>query len=740
MSTNFPYQNFSEYIIRTPLFSINKYLSFTQNETINEEQFKKLVCQTELLNGVFFASPPLFREINKWLENELLDSKKQRKLEESLFKYFTRATSRCSPFGLFAGCAIGEIKGDVRIVKDPDQNNVFTRFNVNYLEEIFLSEERGQFTENSIFHTNSSIYRIGFKYRYFEPYMVKQQLKYRISEVPYSPYLEYIINESSEGLSVKTLQAKFLQEFSSGISKTESASFIIDIIESRILLSHLELSVTGLTSIVQLKDYLSTLGTNEKLDNIFKTFEQISVVLNNKLNDRNLPNIVNSLYKKSGSFSKSPIDVEMFPHYKENRLSKDIVQRVKNVLIFLNKISYYPKEKQMDFFIKKFIERFGERQVPIAIALDVESGINFKPSFPNCDDNPLIDDLVFTRKSEELKFPWNSTFQKLNELIIEALKENKPVISLNTEDWNDNGNSWEDLPDTFLAMIKLTGEDESQIEFLGSGGSSAANLISRFSHGNPAMLKFVKKISETEKALNPNKILAEIAHIPEYRLFNIMNRPHIRDFEIPYLSGFQKDTNVINLEDILLKVENGRNLVIVSKKHNKEIIPHLSTAHSFQNSTTLPIYHFLSEYQFYKKRKSIYFEIGPLKESHDFIPRIEYENVILSRATWNLKQKDLESCYPVRNNWKKLKLEIAEFLKKKKLPSLVDLPDGEEKIIISFKNYNSVKMLLDSIKNQPTFQLVENLSNNRNCVQDLYDEHYSHEILLGFHKRFNYKK
>lgn len=67
------------------------------------------------------------------------------------------------------------------------------------------------------------------------------------------------------------------------------------------------------------------------------------------------------------------------------------------------------------------------------------------------------------------------------------------------------------------------------------GGTSAANLISRFSHLDPSVCQLVKAITQKESELYPDAIVAEIIHLPAARTGNILFRSILREYEIPYL-------------------------------------------------------------------------------------------------------------------------------------------------------------------------------------------------------------
>jgi len=112
------------------------------------------------------------------------------------------------------------------------------------------------------------------------------------------------------------------------------------------------------------------------------------------------------------------------------------------------------------------------------------------------------------------------------------LKNKDYSIQLAEEDFEKLPICFTDLPDTLSSMIEVYG---SKIFIKDAGGSSAVNLLGRFSYEEGPLNDHVTNIIQIEERINKDKILAEIVHLPEARTGNILQRPHIRNYEIPYL-------------------------------------------------------------------------------------------------------------------------------------------------------------------------------------------------------------
>ena len=130
--------------------------------------------------------------------------------------------------------------------------------------------------------------------------------------------------------------------------------------------------------------------------------------------------------------------------------------------------------------------------------------------------------------------------------------------------------------------------DNEKIAIESSGNISAAKLFGRFCNGNSAIHELTKEIINKEENYYPDKILAEIVHIPQSRTGNILRRPVLRKHEIAYLanSGVE-NKNSIELNDLFVSVKNAK-IILHSKKLDKEIIPCLSNAHNYFSSS-IPI-------------------------------------------------------------------------------------------------------------------------------------------------------
>src|SRR4051812_2597442 len=69
-------------------------------------QIKKEYSDPSLQEAIYIGSPDLFKRLPEFL-NGNLDPQESERMRIALMKYLLRATSRCTPFGLFASVSTG---------------------------------------------------------------------------------------------------------------------------------------------------------------------------------------------------------------------------------------------------------------------------------------------------------------------------------------------------------------------------------------------------------------------------------------------------------------------------------------------------------------------------------------------------------------------------------------------------------------------------------------------------------
>ncbi len=244
----------------------------------------------------------------------------------------------------------------------------------------------------------------------------------------------------------------------------------------------------------------------------------------------------------------------------------------------------------------------------------------------------------------EFQIDWNGKEEILLNKLINASRNNEYCVKLTDDDIKDFKADEGTMPVTMTVTFKILDGNSGKIQFLYTIGPSAAVFIGRFAKGDENTLNIIKEVVGFENEVLGDKIIAEIAHLPKSRIGNVLSRPAFREYEIPYLAKSLAPTEFqISPDDLMVSVKGG-NIVLRSKRLNKEIEPRLNQSHC----TILPTHCMFAKFfgRFTNTKHNYPLKLvligGVIARSFKFLPRAEYENVIIHPATWNLRKQDYE--------------------------------------------------------------------------------------------------
>jgi len=725
------YNFFSSFVIRLP------FLPFTglQPALNNKDSLLYTLSLPSVQEAIYLASPVLYKELQKLMEGKITNEKEKERILFSSERYLTRMSTRCTPYGLFAGCGIGKI-GDQTEMEVSDSITRVTRLDMYYLSALYDTLVKiPQVKENIRFLPNNSLYKVGKKYRYIEVKYTNSGRKYQISEVEQSSYLNRLLKLAIKGEKIKTLVTVLTDK---DISEDEAMEFINELIDSRILVPELNDSVTGndfFTRIIHLLEIIncSDLPLHNRLKEIKKQLDELDTTDNTLEIYRQIISIVEEIkipYKEKFLFQ-----VDLFCNMTRSLLGMGVVEELRSVLTFLNKITPMAKNETLDRFRQDFYSRYEEQEIPLMEALDPEMGLGYPSRNNSSILSPLIDDLILPQSGKmnrkESDF-WSILFRK-----VVSSDQYCREIEITDEDIQGLEADWSDLPPTIFAMFEVirSGSEDILIRIKSCAGSCGANLLGRFAHLEEKMEQLVKDITYKEQELMSEVILAEIVHSPEARTGNVLFRPHVRDYELLYISDSDLPRErLILLSDLMLSVKQNR-LVIRSKKLNKEILPRLTTAHNF-HFNTMPVYKFLCDMQTQQGRNELYFNWRQGNEKYSFLPRLRYRNTIFFPATWIVKGEEIKYFFEIEKE-EILMDSIKEWRNNRFMPQYVLLADGDNELFIDWENCLSVRSLFSMIKKRPQVKFTEFLFEPTQAMIKDKNGSYPNECIIAFYKEIN---
>jgi lantibiotic biosynthesis protein len=238
----------------------------------------------------------------------------------------------------------------------------------------------------------------------------------------------------------------------------------------------------------------------------------------------------------------------------------------------------------------------------------------------------------------------------------------------------------------------------------------------------------LRTLVEREEAAWPDVLFAEIAHLPPGRAGNILLRPRLRRHELPALGRSDgPEVTRLALADLFVCVRDER-VVLRSGRHEREIVPRLTTAHRFDDRSNVALYRFLSSLQFEGTTAGLAWNWGPLAAA-DFLPRVEHERFVFSRARWRLDANQLRSLVGPADA--DARFEAAQALRRELgWPRFLALPDGDGELPIDLDNPLAVEAGLSSLGRRRV-AIVEELFPGDDALAARGPEgRYVHELIV----------
>lgn len=724
------HRHFGKFYLRVPAYPMSK-INIVSADLLD---FARHVSGDEyFMAGILLASPVLHAEVLKIKEIETLD-KNSRKIAYTLLKYWLRICHRCTPYGLFSGCSLGAIDNETNLLLDDLKNcirhvKLDTTAVMGVKEALLLNPK----IRNQIkYRPNNTLYKLGNSYRYIELLTVSQKRKYSISEFITSADIENLLSAAGSGLTIPDM-VKMLCD--AGYEMADATNFIEELVTSYILISDLDISITGqdpLSFIIERINLLS--GVDDIISDLKSLKNRISTFTCND----DLSNEIRRVLTKIGSDrsfqTDSPLQIDLYLSPCACTLDKNLINDIATNSIALFRLTpQYLYQQRLEAFKASFRNRYDGQEISLNIALDPDVGIGYD----NYDRGELLAgaNLRELRPQTNMKNIMQSDTDRLCiTKLLEFYDKKYDHIELTEMDLKDFGVTRPlVLPESLSIKGSLLRKGEGPIDlnnyhFLLNSchGPGASNLLGRFCGGSEDVKEFAMELNYAEEQLMNEAIFAEISHMPQEKTGNISQRPNLREFEIPYVSPSSLPAErQIPVADIVVKIENDR-VILRSKRFNKRIFPRLSSAENYRRSS-LPLFNFLCDLQYQGYDSSAVWNWGVLSKEV-YLPRVVYKNIIVSRARWLLSM----------NLFTRFSSNLDDFIKefkkirsKYKIPKFVQLCESDNELFVDTDNSNCLSILLDYLKKKPTVLLVENLQTpDRAIVKDIKGDVFNNEIVI----------
>ncbi len=707
-------------------------------------RLRALVARPLVREALFLASPSLDEALRAWESDP--DHPRAHDVTDALVRYLTRMSARPTPFGLFSGCSTGALAPRTRLALGPDcAHRRHTRLDMHYLCALTEALERDPHLRSSLrYRPTSALYPSAGQLRYAEGRVDPDTRERRndLVSVEAPPYLRHTLERASLGATPGELVEALVK--GEGVAFEEARAYIDELIDSQVLVPELAPSVTGEEPLLGV---LETLRSRAPEHPAAAVLEAVRAEL--QALDSRAPGQPSSRYHSlAGSLGALParpdlarlFHVDLFKSSPELSLGADVRRELDRALSLLQRLT--PQEVDsgpLQKFIEDCAARHGGGLVPLMDVLDEERGVGFGTDLLGSEPSPLLRGLHLPVLPTSAGVP----FGPREEWLLRRLGE---IERAGLREWVLDPGDLEALearvparlPDAFAVMATVAAPSQQALDrggfrvlVHGVSGPSGARLLGRFCHGDPGLRGQVEAHLRAEEALRPDAVFAELVHLPQGRLGNVICRPALRGYEIPYLgrSGAPEDRQ-IPITDLWIAVPStqGERVVLWSQSLGREVLVRLTSAHNY-GSAELGLYRFLGALQAQNVSEGLSFRWGPL-EGARYLPRVSCGKVVLALARWTLAKRDLARLALESESERYRALQ--GLCQEQGLPRWVCLSDEDKVLPLDLRNPVSAETFVRRVKQRSEVTLTELFPGPDELCAEGPSGRFVHELVVPY--------
>lgn len=510
----------------------------------------------------------------------------------SIFKYISRTSFRSTPFGAFAGIDLGSLEQRSSIkLSNEARSKLKLRFDTiveNYLLNTVLTHK--QLQDLITFSLNNTIYRVKDSFRFYEKKDIGSKIEYVISSVPAEEHITFLIKNLKQTFS-KNDFFELMSQFSD--NREEIQSFFDDLFSNSFILPDLQHYLTEKDLLSEIQVLLrSTQGSTKYKFSWIQSFVNYIKDFNSGVQDHE--SLLDQMHRNIptapiNNYFQADLDLNFDQFSLSTKVLNKLIVQVKQLM---NKLAYKERNLKLLRFAQKFQEHFGEKEVPLLLAVDPEVGVSYDES--ESLTSPLLDGLDLYQIDNDIDSnKRNNTTLNIfkNKIAQKSIVSGFSEIVLEDKDLEDLKGSVDN--DVFIAnqdfyvlgsiicsSVEQFDRDNYLFDLKAVVHSSATKLASRFGHLKEEVKDWNKELYRMTNGSDNDEIVAEIVHLPDYSVGNVLKRPTLADYEIPFFAASSVPSEQrINLDDLYVSVRN-QQVTLRSKKLGKTVCPKLTSAHN----------------------------------------------------------------------------------------------------------------------------------------------------------------
>lgn len=674
---------------RAPFRCVSDFFSLL-NKNDGENDLIALCANDSLIReALTIASPSLCHTMN--------NKKDSKQVLASLVKYYSRMTTRSTPFGLFSFVSMGSIEEVSHVYFDLSKVHKRARPDMGWLIAVIdkLCQDPALLPSLSIRKNPLVLDSGGRVYLNYVRKESEDENKKTVS-IRSSFLIDAILQNTKTPIGVGELQHRIMAE-----NPTLDSEKVLEVIKQ--LLKQQFLSF----------DLLPSLLTESPFNDLLSKFSFISapktsiyplIEIEKKINEYNktIPGVgvekLQQIQQEMGLIASSQHTIQVDSVYKGNKitLSKTIAHELGEAVEVLWRLSHvYSHSHILKPYHERFLEKYGiHRVIPILELLSEGCGLGV----PEVYKLPMQDESSGRRQSKWEKWigqQWSEcilqrkkevqlTDQQLD-MLLESPDKKKALLSFdlfceiiaNSQRHLENGD--------YLLLIS---------SFSRQGGATFGRFLDLFDEYQKEQLRVFHL---AEEDLEKEKMFAQSSYLSiSPRSANVAIQPNLRRYSINL-----EDSGSISLDNIVVGAMQDR-FYLKIKDQPKELIV---TAGNMLSPFAAPApLRFMRDVSASRHQAIMSFPWIDL-EKQSFLPRVCYKKTILSTAQWRVDLLHLGSTE--KDNSEIIEKKFNEWANRWELPRYCFMGDGDQRILIDRSYPAHLREIVQQLKKGRSITLKE---------------------------------
>lgn len=696
------------FMIRAPLFPVEAYLQLSSSETEGREELSARNPRARLAIGI--GSTSLLEEIERQVSS-LRDSRRR---DKKLLRYLIRMSTRPTPYGLFAGVALGHWSEQTDLAITDPAARVHAQLDMGWLMPfIWKLEELPEVRRHLRFFANTAVYlRAGRVFLHERATGVSSEL--RGVSMRATGAVKRALELASQPIAYSDLVTKLLSSLP-GATSEKVEQLVSDLWQQTLLLSDLRPPLTGglhptyflqrrledIPPTVALAEHLAALHeqmqTWEKvpseaslaqyrsliaaINDFTRAFEAAFGSLTDPLPPAHTPGAPTPKRpeNRAGELLQVDMGMELAGRALSTRIGADVA-RMAEVLLRLTVFPHGPIG--LSAYRKAFLERYGlNREVPLVELIDQQFGLGM----PEMAASSAEEEHYHTERD-----------QILLDLALRAQRTHQRVVELD-EQTIQRLQTWTPDPTTvpcsldlnvFIAAPSPADIDAGRYQLVlgpNVGGQQGGCNFGRFAAllGRECLDALCGTASLLRTRIPAHKLPAEHVYLPhKSRAGNVALRPAVYPYELPYatLPGVAPE-QTIPFHELVVGLHGDR-FFLRWPRQNVEVLPR--AGHMLNPQSAPPLIRLLVNLGLDGIPLIASFHWGNAANA-PFLPRVQIDRLVLSLAQWRLSSDARERELPTTDP-QTFQMALATWRERWDVPRYVYMSVTDNRLLLDLEN------------------------------------------------------